>query len=312
MSEHDPKLPAVPTPSAEELAQRVSKETLIRPNEPLAKRTTLRVGGPADLYVEPASAEDLAQVLGFCSERSVRFFVLGRGSNLLVKDGGFRGVVICLAQPYFTRIEMLGERVRCGAGARLKNLAVEAKRNGLAGLEFLEGIPGSVGGALRMNAGAMGGAMGDVLESARLMDYRGNVREWTKAELGATYRSCVALKTHIALEAVVHGQAAQRAEIEQRMNEFSQKRWKSQPAAPSAGCMFKNPATIGAGKLIDELGLKGTRVGGAFVSAEHGNFLVNDGTATARDVLELVELLRQKVRNARGIELETEVEILGE
>jgi UDP-N-acetylenolpyruvoylglucosamine reductase len=298
--------------SAEELARRVSKETLIRRNEPLAKRTTLRVGGPADLYVEPASAEDLAQVLQFCAEHTVRFFVLGRGSNLLVKDAGFRGVVICLAHPHFSRVEVTGERLRCGAGARLKTISVEAKRSGVAGLEFLEGIPGSVGGALRMNAGAMGSAFCDVLESAHLMDFAGHARDWTKAELGATYRSCAVLKTHLALETVLHGSPGPREEIERRMNEFSQKRWKSQPAAPSAGCMFKNPAAIPAGKLIDELGLKGTRVGGAFVSAEHGNFLVNDGTATAQDVLALVELLRQRVRSERGIELETEVQILGE
>ncbi len=297
---------------AEELARRVSDQTLIRRDEPLARRTTLRVGGPADVYVEPASEADLAQVLKLCAERGLRFFVLGRGSNLLVKDGGFRGVVLSLAQPHFSRVEVVGERLRCGAGAKLKAVAVEAKRSSLAGLEFLEGIPGSVGGALRMNAGAMGGALCDVVESARLMDFNGEVRELTKSELAASYRSCAVLKTHLALGAVLHGRAGTREEIERRMNEFSQKRWKSQPAAPSAGCMFKNPPSIPAGKLIDDLGLKGARVGGASVSAEHGNFIVNDGTATARDVLELVELVRSRVRSERGIELETEVEMVGE
>ena len=131
---------------------------MIRRDEPLAKHTTLRVGGPADVYVEPASEADLAGVVKFCGAHGVPFFVLGRGSNLLVRDGGFRGVVICLAHANFSRIEVDGERLRCGAGAKLKNVAVEAKRNGLSGVEFLEGIPGSVGGALRMNAGAMGGA----------------------------------------------------------------------------------------------------------------------------------------------------------
>jgi UDP-N-acetylenolpyruvoylglucosamine reductase len=202
--------------------------------------------------------------------------------------------------------------LRCGAGARLKAVAVEARRNGLTGLEFLEGIPGSVGGALRMNAGAMGGAMFDVVESVRLMSFDGKVHEQAVQELTIAYRSCSVLKTHIALSAVLCGRPGVREEIERRMNEFNRKRWSSQPAAPSAGCMFKNPPTISAGKLIDELGLKGLKVGGAMVSVEHGNFLVNDGSATARDILELIELIRQRARAERGIELETEVEIVGE
>jgi UDP-N-acetylenolpyruvoylglucosamine reductase len=297
---------------AEELAKLVSGETILRRDEPLAKRTTLRVGGPADVYIEPASEADLAAVVKFCGEQAIKFFVLGRGSNLLVRDGGFRGVVISLAHPFFSRIEIKGERLHCGAGAKLKNVAVEAKRNGLAGLEFLEGIPGSVGGALRMNAGAMGGATFDAVESVRLMDYAGNACGALPSELAVEYRSCATLKTHIALSAVLKAKADSRESIEQRMIAFSKKRWTSQPAAPSAGCMFKNPAAIPAGKVIDELGLKGTRVGGAFVSAEHGNFLVNDGTATARDVLELIEQLKQHVKAERGIELHTEVEIIGE
>ena len=295
-----------------ELAQLVSAATVIRRDEPLAKHTTLRVGGPADVYVEPASEVDLAAVLAYCHEGGRPFFVLGRGSNLLVKDGGCRGVVIGLAHACFSRIEAAGERLNCGAGSKLKAVVVEARRIGLAGLEFLEGIPGSVGGALRMNAGAMGRAMLDVTESVRLMSFEGIVHERPARDLTASYRSCPALKTHIALAAVLRGQPGSREIIEQRMAEFSRKRWASQPAAPSAGCIFKNPASIPAGKLIDELGLKATRVGGAVVSAEHGNFIVNSGGATARDILELIEIVRQRVRSERGIELETEVEIVGE
>ena len=298
--------------AANELAQRLSPAAVIRREELLARHTTLRVGGPADVYVEPASEEDLAAVFAYCHERSRPFFVLGRGSNLLVKDGGFRGVVICLAHAHFSQIAAAGQRLRCGAGAKLKAVAVEARRNGLAGLEFLEGIPGTVGGALRMNAGAMGGAMFDVVESVRLMSFDGQVQERAVRELTTTYRSCPTLKTSIALAAVLCGQPGVREVIEKCMDEYSRKRWKSQPAAPSAGCMFKNPPSIPAGKLIDELGLKGTRAGGAVVSAEHGNFIVNDGSATARDVLELIEIIRQRVRTERGIELETEVEIVGE
>jgi UDP-N-acetylenolpyruvoylglucosamine reductase len=298
--------------AAEELARRMSPEAILRRDEPLARRTTLRVGGPADIYVEPASEEDLAAVLKYCSEQGIKFFVLGRGSNLIVRDGGFRGVVISLAAPHFSRIEIKGERLHCGAGAKLKNVAVEAKRGGLTGVEFMEGIPGTVGGALRMNAGAMAGATFDVVESIRMMDYAGNVVGAVPSELSVEYRSCATLKTHIALSAVLKGRTDSRESIEQRMIAFSKKRWTTQPAAPSAGCMFKNPPACPAGKLIDELRLKGTRVGGAFVSAEHGNFLVNDGTATARDVLELIEKISQHVKAERGIELHTEVEIIGE
>jgi UDP-N-acetylenolpyruvoylglucosamine reductase len=297
---------------ADELAEHVSRATVIRRGEPLAKHTTLRVGGPADIYVEPASEDDLAGVVRFCGKRDLPFFMMGRGSNLLVRDGGFRGVMICLAHPYFSRIDIVGERLRCGAGAKLKNVALEAKRHGLSNVEFLEGIPGSVGGALRMNAGAMGNATFDIVESVRLMDFDGNVRELAPKEMSVEYRGCGILKAHIALGAVFRCTPAPREKIEKRMRAFSQKRWEMQPAAPSAGCIFKNPAVIPAGKLIDELGLKGTRVGGAMVSAEHGNFIVNDGNATAHDILELIEILKARVKKARGIELCTEVEIIGE
>jgi UDP-N-acetylenolpyruvoylglucosamine reductase len=296
----------------EELRRSLSVATLVRRNEPLAKRTTLRVGGPADIYVEPATEADLAEVLRFCAARGIGFFVLGRGSNLLVRDGGIRGVVICLAHPVFGAVEIVGERLRCGAGARLKQVAVEAKRAGLSGVEFLEGIPGSVGGALRMNAGAMGGATFEAVESLRVMDRGGQVSELAAAEVKAEYRCCSLLKSHIALGVVFRCRIATRVEIEERMSAYSQKRWLSQPAAPSAGCCFKNPPAMAAGKLIDELGLKGLRVGGAMVSLEHGNFMVNDGSATARDVLGLIALLQARVRVARGIELDTEVEIVGE
>jgi UDP-N-acetylenolpyruvoylglucosamine reductase len=303
---HDPVL------ISGDLSKIVSSKTVIRHHELLAKRTTLRVGGPADLYIEPASEADLTAALKFFQERQVPVFVLGRGSNLLVKDGGFRGAVICLAQPAFSAIQVLGQELRCGAGAKLKAVSIEARRGGIGGLEFLEGIPGSIGGALRMNAGAMGGSIFDIVVSVRLMSFDGSVQEVAPSAMSVNYRSCPTLKTKIALQAVLRGQTRAREEIEQRMGEFSKRRWESQPAASSAGCIFKNPPTIGAGKLVDELGLKGTKVGGAMVSMEHGNFLINDGTATARDVMELIEVVRARARAERGIELETEVEIIGE
>jgi len=304
--------PRDPAQTAEALAARLFSGTLVRAREPLARRTTLRVGGPADVYVEPASEAGLAQVLAFCAENALPFFVLGRGSNLLVRDGGFRGVVISLSHASFSRIECLGSLLHCGAGAKLKALAMEAKRHVLAGLEFLEGIPGTVGGALRMNAGAMGGTTFEVVESVRLMERDGTIRECLPIELEVRYRACEKLKRAIALSTILHGRPGQVEEIERKLNEFSKRRWSSQPAAPSAGCMFKNPVTVPAGKLIDELGLKGARVGGAMVSLEHGNFLITDGSATARDVLQLIELVRERARRERDIQLETEVEIIGE
>lgn len=295
-----------------ELAGLLSAESAVRVDEPLARRTTLRVGGPADYFVEPASEADLAAVLQFCAARRLPFTVIGRGSNLLVRDGGIRGVVLSLAHPNFSGVEVAGDRLHGGAGARLKTLAVEARRHGLAGLEFLEGIPGTLGGALRMNAGAMGSWLCDVLESVRVMDYSGQVRELPAGEVQFEYRGCPLFRDHIALSAALKGTPMPRELIEERLNAFNQRRWETQPAAPSAGCIFKNPREVPAGKLIDELGLKGRRVGGAAVSAVHANFIVNEGDASAADVLRLIELIKQEVRTARGIELETEVEILGE
>lgn len=298
---------------AAELGAMLSPATLLRRGEPLAKRTTLRVGGPAEIYVEPADEAELSVVLRFCREHDVPFFVLGRGSNLLIRDGGIRGVVIHLGAPAFSHIEVEAERLHCGAGAKLKDIAHAAKRHGLGGLEFLGGIPGNLGGALRMNAGAMNGWTFEVVERLRFMDHAGLAHELPAAEVPTSYRSCPLLRNAIALGADLRGSASiPREQIEARLAECQQKRWTSQPNEPSAGCIFKNPKTIPAGKLVEELGLKGTRGGGAVVSSVHGNFIVNDRGATARDVLALIEIIRRTAREQRGIELETEVEIIGE
>jgi UDP-N-acetylmuramate--alanine ligase len=294
------------------LEPQLAPGTVARLDEPLAKHTTLRVGGKADLYIEPGTEEDLARVLQFCARHSVPFVFLGRGSNLLVRDGGIRGVVICLAHPQFSRISVDGCQLQCGAGAKLRAIASEAARHGLSGLEFLEGIPGSLGGALRMNAGAMGSWLFDVVSRIRFMTFAGEIMERNASEVNVEYRGCPLFKNHAALGALVQGQQASPKAVRARMDAFSKRRWETQPREPSAGCIFKNPGTIPAGRLIDELGLKGTRVGGAVVSEKHGNFIVNDGTATASDVLSLIAIVQQSARSARGIELETEVEILGE
>lgn len=289
------------------------QETVVRRDEPLSKRTTLRVGGPADLFVEPSSENALATVLELCHVRGVPWVVLGRGSNLLVRDGGVRGVVISLAHCHFSQIERLDKTLRVGAGVRLKNLAVEARRQGMGGLEFLEGIPGSLGGALRMNAGAMGAWTFDVVDRLRCMDPKGLVLELPVSEVPVSYRSCPLLKTHLALGATLRCDSATSEAVRARMDSYSRKRWESQPNQPSAGCTFKNPLPdLPAGRLIDELGLKGTRVGDAMVSDIHANFFVNLGQAKASDVLGLIELVRTRAKEVRGVDLETEVEIWGE
>jgi UDP-N-acetylenolpyruvoylglucosamine reductase len=286
---------------------------VVRAGEPLAQRTTLRAGGRADIYVEPSSEAELACAVRICGERGAPVMILGRGSNLLIRDGGIRGVVVCLAHANFCGIEALGPQLRCGAGAKLKAVSARAREADLTGLEFLEGIPGSVGGALRMNAGAFGSAMFDVVTQVRFMDDLGQIHERSAAGMNPAYRSCPLLKTCIALSAVFQGERAAREVIAARAREFNERRWRSQPKEPSAGCIFKNPsASVAAGQLIDAAGLKGERVGGASVSGVHGNFIINDGTATARDILELIERIRARVKAARGIDLQTEVEIVGE
>ena len=307
-----PEPVARPADLSVELGAMLAPASVLRRNEPLAKRTTLRVGGPAESFVEPADESELATVLRFCREHDVPFFLLGRGSNLLIRDGGIRGVVIHLGAPAFSQIEVDGEQLRCGAGAKLKDIALTAKRHAIGGLEFLEGIPGNLGGALRMNAGAMNGWTFEVVASLRFMDYDGVAHERAAREVETTYRSCPLLKSAVALGAVLKGRATPREQIEAKLAECQRKRWTSQPKEPSAGCIFKNTKAVPAGKLVDELGLKGTRVGGAVVSDVHGNFIINDGTATARDVLALIEVIRTAARAERGIELETEVEIVGE
>ncbi len=231
---------------------------------------------------------------------------------MLIVDEGIRGMVICLAHPSFTRVEVEGNLLRCGAGAKMRDVAMEARRRGLGGLEFLEGIPGSVGGGLYMNAGAMGNCLFDRVERVKHMDYQGQINEVSAGEVPVQYRHCPLFQDHIALAAVLKAQPTARELIEAKLHTFNQKRWQTQPAAPSAGCIFKNPGEISAGKLIEELGLKGMRIGGAVISEVHANFIVNDRNATARDILQLIEMVKDRAWTARRIKLETEVEILGE
>ena len=199
----------------------------------------------------------------------------------------------------------------CDEPARDWKVAATAKDQAVAGFEFLEGIPGSIGGALRMNAGAMGWEIFDLVRSVRIADLSGTINQWAKEDLHYRYRSCSDLKNGVALSVVLEGASGDRNAIAQRMNEGSKKRWSSQPAAMSAGCVFRNPDEIPAGKLVDELGLKGMAIGDARVSTIHGNFIVNEGKATAKDILALIEKVKEEALNRRGVELKVEVKIVG-
>ena len=239
--------------------------------------------------------------------------VLGRGSNLIVSDEGVDGVVVSLAHESWGRFEVRPDgRIWVGAGRRLKNLCGLAAQAGLAGCEFLEGIPGTVGGALRMNAGAMGGWMFDLVDEVELMTLQGERQLLRREEMHVAYRHCAELHHAIALGALLRPPAqAEAAAIGRQLDTYRSKRHESQPREPSAGCIFKNPPGTSAGRLIDECGLKGERVGDAEVSPVHANFVVNRGNATSADVLELVRRVRARVRQAKGVELEPEVLLYG-
>ncbi len=280
--------------------------------EPLARHTTLRVGGPAQFWLEPESEFGFARLIRHCTANAIPLFVIGRGSNLLVRDGGIPGAVVHLARGEFRHIEVKGTEITAGAGVKLKELAYAARDALIAGFEWLEGIPGQVGGALRMNAGAMGGETFRQVVNVRYVDEKGNFHTKTPDELDVHYRDVRSFTRNYAVAATFRGQPGEAEEIHARLEASIQKRRATQPKESSAGCIFKNPSACPAGKLVEELGLKDARVGGARVSTVHGNFIVNDGNATASDVLGLIERIKSAAREQRGIELDTEVQILGE
>ncbi|HEU5080535.1 MAG TPA: UDP-N-acetylmuramate dehydrogenase [Opitutaceae bacterium] len=291
----------------------VSPATKVKREESLAEKTTMRVGGAARIYAEPATAADLQQLVRAAQRDRVTLHVIGRGSNLLVPDEGVDGLVLSFGHANWQTFEVRDDgKVWVGAGLRLKNLCGLATKAGLVGFEFLEGIPGNVGGALRMNAGAMGGWMFDVVEEVELMTLEGEILRLNKAVMHVDYRHCAELHDAFALGALLQPKAAARAdEISRQIETYRDKRQKSQPREPSAGCIFKNPEGNSAGKLIDEAGLKGERVGDAEVSSVHANFIINRGHASSADVIELVRRVRARVEQAKGIRLEPEVLLYG-
>lgn len=289
----------------------VMKEGTVRLYEPLAKHTTMRVGGPAQFWAEPETEAGFARLVAYCHQSGIPLMVMGRGSNLLVRDAGIKGVVVHLGRGEFKQISHDGLTLSAGAGVKFKEVALTARSAGIGGLEWMEGIPGSVGGGLRMNAGAMGGETLSHVLQVRVVDQNGVISMMTPADLEIHYRSVPTFKTHYVICAKFQGEARSAEEIARRLDESMLKRRTSQPRESSAGCIFKNPVVCPAGKLVDELGLKGSRAGHARVSDVHGNFIINEGGATAADVLALINRVKAWAMEARGITLETEVQIVG-
>ena len=295
------------------VAGRLSADCILRANEPLARRTTLGLGGSARWYAEPATVDDVVGLLRAAAELNLRYFVVGRGSNLLVPDEGYDGLVVHLAAERWGTITDLGAgRLRVGGGTRLKELCGFAAREGWKGFEFLEGIPGTIGGSLRMNAGAMGGWIFDVIESIEWLTPHGRVRAARRDCFDALYRDCPQLHGAVVLSAVLHSAGRDDpAAIRRRMDEMAARRRASQPREASAGCVFKNPLGDKAGRLIDLSGLKGRSVGPVSVSPVHANFLVNGGDAHAADFIALMREVRAEVKARQGVELQPEIIALG-
>lgn len=282
-------------------------------NEKMEKHTTFRIGGPADYFVMPSDVTDVKAVIELCEQEKVPYYVVGNGSNLLVGDKGFRGVIIQIAGN-MNQLQADGEVITAQAGCSLAQIAGKALDEELAGFEFAAGIPGTLGGAVRMNAGAYGGEIKDVLESAFVLTKEGKVMELSVNEMEFGYRTSIIERTGwIILGGKIRLHKGKREEIKAVMDDLREKRVSKQPLEyPSAGSTFKRPKGYFAGKLIQDAGLRGFRVGGACVSEKHSGFVINIDHATAADVVSLMEQVDEKVRAQFGVGLEPEVRRIGE
>ncbi len=281
------------------------------PNEPMKNHTTFHIGGNADCFCEVKTVDALKKILTLCRENNIPCFIIGLGSNLLVSDNGFKGIVIKLSGT-FTEMSVEENKIFCGAGASLASACVLARKNSLSGLEFAWGIPGSVGGAAYMNAGAYDGEMKDVISEVTFMDSFGNIKTYQKNELDFGYRHSVFTDTqNIILNVTFTLKPEQQVIINDRMQELMDKRKSKQPINHySAGSVFKRPEGFYAAALIEECGLKGFSVGGAEVSTKHSGFIVNDHNATAEDVRQLVEYIKKVVLEKKGVELCCEIKFV--
>ncbi|MBS4026709.1 MAG: UDP-N-acetylmuramate dehydrogenase [Clostridia bacterium] len=293
------------------LAEKLQGEVLHQ--EPMKNHTTWKIGGPADILVIPNEIEEVIRVVTEANRHDIPITVIGNGSNILVKDGGIRGIVIKINNG-LKRVKVNNNVIEAEAGVMLPKLARIAVEHSLTGLEFAAGIPATLGGAILMNAGALGGEIGRYIEKISWVDSRGNVRYTDNSELKFSYRQTILPEQALILvKAWLRMEAGESNNIHRKMTEYLTKRRMSQPInKPNSGSVFINPPGNFAGKIIEEAGLKGTKVGDAQISELHANFIINTGNATARDVLALIHLIEERVLTQSGIKLETEVRVLGE
>ena len=290
----------------------IAKDSILI-DEPMSRHTTFRVGGPADFFVTPKAKEEVRDVIRICKEAGMPYYIIGNGSNLLVSDAGYRGVIVQIYKE-MNEVKVEGDLVKAQAGALLSGIAAKALGAELSGFEFASGIPGTIGGACVMNAGAYGGEMKDVLEFVTVLTGEGKIIELGRNELELGYRtSVIAKKGYIVLGAVLKLERGDGEKSKTYMDELKEKRVTKQPLEyPSAGSTFKRPEGYFAGKLIEDAGLRGFQVGGAQVSEKHCGFVINRDHATAADIMELMRQVQIRVKENSGVDLEPEVKRLGD
>ncbi len=286
-------------------------ETLF--DEPMKKHTSFKIGGPADIMIIPSNEEELINTIKHCNANDIDYYIMGNGTNLLVKDGGVRSVVIKINES-LSNIIVNGNNISVQAGALLTAVSRRAMAKSLTGIEFANGIPGTIGGAVTMNAGAYGGEMKDVVKSVRVLDSQGNIVKYSNEEMNFRYRgSRVVDDKLVVLSIELELKDGVLEEIEATMKDLTFKRTSKQPLElPSAGSTFKRPEGFFAGKLIEDSGLRGLRLGGAQVSEKHCGFVVNVDNATCKEVQELIQVVQKTIRDNYNIELETEIKLIGE
>ena len=285
----------------------------IKYNEPMKKHTTMKVGGLCDCMVEPSSIEEIQKVLEYVKENNIKYYIIGNGSNLLVKDEGVHALIIKIANK-FSGFEVNGEYIKAYSGCSVPKLSQIAKENSLSGLEFACGIPGSVGGGIRMNAGAYGSEMVNVVEKVGFLDENGNLKEIDGKDAHFTYRHSMFVDNpqYVVVYAIYKLVKGNKEEISKIMEENMNSRKQKQPIEyPNFGSVFKRPEGYFVGKLVDDCGLKGYKIGGAQVSTKHSGFMINTGDATCKDVLDLIEYVKEKVYEKFNVKLQEEVVILG-
>jgi len=295
-----------------DLFNKIYEESQIQLDAKMSEHIYFKVGGEVDILLTPNNVEQLKETITICKQNKIPFYVIGNGSNLLVRDGGIRGVVIKICK--LNKIERIGNKITAECGALLKDVSTEAIAGALAGFQFACGIPGSVGGAVFMNAGAYDGEVSFVIEKAEVLDDKQEIKVLSKEELNLGYRqSLVMQKGYVVLSATFDLTPGDREKIQDRVNSLTTRREDRQPLEyPSAGSTFKRPEGHFAGKLIEDAGLKGFTIGGACVSEKHAGFVINNGNGTAKDVLDVINHVRAEVKRQFGVDLHPEVRILGE